>query len=88
MSEFAFFRFISLDLLTQEEKSKKSEIISITEEVLDAKGIECDAKIAKVSEETIRNILDEVRKRRRKRARKDHELDEEQEIHTTNRMSD
>jgi hypothetical protein len=88
MSEFAFFRFISLDLLTQEEKSKKSEIISITEEVLDAKGIECDAKIAKVSEETIRNILDEVRKRRRKRARKDHELDEEQEIQTTNRMSD
>jgi hypothetical protein len=88
MSEFAFFRFISLDLLTQEEKSKKSEIISITEEVLDAKGIECDAKIAKVSEETIRNILDEVRKRRRKRARKDHELDEEEEIQTTNRMSD
>ena len=88
MSEFAFFRFISLDLLTQEEKSKKSEIISITEEVLDAQGIECDAKIAKVSEETIRNILEEVRKRRRKRARKDHELDEEPEIQTTNRMSD
>jgi hypothetical protein len=88
MSEFAFFRFISLDLLTQEEKSKKSEIISITEEVLDAKGIECDAKIAKVSEETIRNILEEVRRRRRKRAREDHELDEEPEIQTTNRMSD
>jgi hypothetical protein len=88
MSEFAFFRFISLDLLTQEEKSKKGEIISITEEVLDAQGIECDAKIAKVSEETIRNILEEVRKRRRKRARKDHELDEESEIKTTNRMSD
>lgn len=88
MSEFAFFRFISLDLLTQEEKSKKSEIISITEEVLDAHGIECDAKIAKVSEETIRNILEEVRRRRRKRARKDQELDEEKEIQTTNRMSD
>ncbi|MGH9976472.1 MAG: hypothetical protein ACRD8Z_11640, partial [Nitrososphaeraceae archaeon] len=77
MSEFAFFRFMSLNLLTQEEKVNKSEMISITEEVLDAKGIECDAKIAKVSEETIREVLSEVRKRRRKRAKKVNELDEE-----------
>lgn len=45
MSEFAFFRFMSLNLLTQDEKVNKNEIISITEEVLDAKGIECDSKI-------------------------------------------
>jgi hypothetical protein len=38
----AFFRFMSLNLLTQEEKENKNEIISITEEVLDAEGIECD----------------------------------------------
>jgi hypothetical protein len=82
MSEFAFFRFMSLNLLTQEEEENKTEIISVTEEVLDAKGIECDAKIAKVPEETIREILNEVRKRRRKRAKLVSELDEEQEVPT------
>jgi hypothetical protein len=88
MSEFAFFRFMSLNLLTQEEKDNKTEMISVTEEVLDAQGIECDAKIAKVSEETIREILSEVRKRRRKRARKANELDEEQEDLITKKTSD
>ena len=88
MSEFAFFRFMSLNLLTQEEKENKSEIISITEEVLDAKGIECDAKIAKVSEETIREILNEVRKRQRKRAKQVDESDEEQEVSIRVKTSD
>jgi hypothetical protein len=88
MSEFAFFRFMSLNLLTQEEKVNKTEMISITEEVLDAKGIECDAKIAKVSEETIREVLSEVRKRRRKRAKQINELDEEQEIPITSNTYD
>jgi hypothetical protein len=88
MSEFAFFRFMSLNLLTQEEKVNKMEMISVTEEVLDAKGIECDAKIAKVSEETIREVLNEVRKRRRKRAKQGNELDEEQELPITSKISD
>jgi hypothetical protein len=88
MSEFAFFRFMSLNLLTQEEKVSKSEMISITEEVLDAKGIECDAKIAKVSEETIREVLSEVRKRRRKRANQINESEGEQEISITSKTPD
>ena len=67
MSEFAFFRFLSLELLTEEEKANKPEIISVTEEVLDAEGIECDSKIVKLSEEKINTILAEVRKRRRRR---------------------
>ncbi len=79
---------MSLNLLTQEEKVSKSEMISITEEVLDAKGIECDAKIAKVSEETIREVLNEVRKRRRKRAKQVNEPDEEQEISITSKTPD
>jgi hypothetical protein len=79
MSEFAFFRFMSLNLLTQEEKENKNEIISITEEVLDAEGIECDSKIAKVSEEKILEILNEVRKLRRRRAQKKDEEEKEQE---------
>jgi hypothetical protein len=88
MSEFAFFRFMSLNLLTQEEKDNKTEMISVTEEVLDAQGIECDAKIAKVSEETIREILTEVRKRRKKHARITNESDEEQEVSITRKTPD
>jgi hypothetical protein len=88
MSEFAFFRFMSLNLLTHEEKDNKAEVISVTEEVLDAQGMECDSKIAKVSEETIRQILIEVRKRRRKRATRDNAMEEDQEAPITNRISD
>lgn len=69
MSEFAFFRFKSNNLLTLEEEAHKQEIISVTEEVLDARGIECDSRIAKISEEQLREILEEVRKLRRKRKR-------------------
>jgi len=69
MSEFAFFRFKSNNLLTVEEEAHKQEIISVTEEVLDARGIECDSRIAKISEEQLREILEEVRKLRRKRKR-------------------
>jgi hypothetical protein len=69
MSEFAFFRFKSNNLLTLEEEAHKQEIINVTEEVLDAKGIECDARIAKISEEQLMEILEEVRKLRRKRKR-------------------
>lgn len=79
---------MSLNLLTQEEKVSKSEMISITEEVLDAKGIECDAKIAKVSEETIREVLSEVRKRRRKRANQINESEGEQEVSITSKTPD
>lgn len=67
MSEFAFIRFLSLSLLTEEEKENKNEIIEITEQALDAKGIECDSKISKVSEEKLKEILEEVRKIRKKK---------------------
>lgn len=88
MSEFEFFRFMSLNLLTQEKKDNKDEIILVTEEVLDAQGMECDSKIAKVSEETIYQILNEVRKRRRKRATQDNKMEEEQEAPIAIRISD
>jgi hypothetical protein len=55
-------------MLTIEEEQHKDQIIKLTEEVLDAKGIECDSKI-KISEEQLREILDEVRKLQRKRRR-------------------
>ena len=67
MSEFAFFRFKSANMLTDDEERDREEIISLTERVLDLKGIECDAKIAKISEDLLREILEEVRKLRRKK---------------------
>ena len=71
MSDFAYFRFVSHNLLTDEEKKDKDEIIAITEEVLDAKGLECDATISKISEETLKEILDSVRQIRKKKRKKD-----------------
>ena len=69
MSEFAFFRFKSNNMLTVEEEQDKDEVIKLTEEVLEAKGIECDSRISKISEKQLREILEEVRKLRRKRKR-------------------
>ncbi len=71
MSNFAYFRFLSYNLLTDDEKKDKDEIIAITEEVLDAKGLECDATISKVSEETLKEILDSVRQIRKRKRKKD-----------------
>ncbi len=67
MSEFAFFRFVSYNMLTKEENEHKNEIVELTEQVLDAKGIECDSRIAKISEEQLKEILEEVRLRRKKK---------------------
>ena len=36
MSEFAYFRFMSNNMLTIEEQQLKDEIITLTEQVLDA----------------------------------------------------
>ncbi len=71
MSDFAYFRFLSHNLLTDEEKKDKDEIIAIAEEVLDAKGLECDATISKVSEGTLKEILDSIRQIRKKKRKKD-----------------
>ena len=54
MSKFAFFRFRSHNMLTKEEEEHK-------EEVFQAKGIQCDARISKIPEEELREILEKVR---------------------------
>ena len=43
MSEFACFQFRSNNMLSIEEEQHKDEIIELTEEVLDTKGMECDS---------------------------------------------
>ena len=79
LSDFAFMRFMSNNMLTTEESQHKDEIIDLTEQVLDAKGLECDEKISKLSEEKLREILEEVRKlRNRRKKRTDDDLREEE----------
>jgi ElaB/YqjD/DUF883 family membrane-anchored ribosome-binding protein len=69
-------RFMSNNMLTTEESQYKEEIIDLTEQVLDAEGLECDQKISKLSEEKLREILEEVRKLRRRRNKR---IDDEEE---------
>jgi ribosomal protein S13 len=81
MSEFAFFRFMTYNLLTREEQQHKDEIVSLTEQVLDARGIECDSKISKISEEQLKAILEEVRKlRKKKRKEQDSDKDAQDQL--------
>jgi hypothetical protein len=63
-------RFMSNNMLTTEESQHKDEIIDLTEQVLDAKGLECDERISKLSEEKLREILEEVRKLRHNKKRR------------------
>jgi hypothetical protein len=79
MSEFAFFRFMSLSFLDLEEQQHKDEIVSLTEQVLDAKGIECDSKVAKISEEQLKEILEQVRKLRKKKKIEEDENEKQRE---------
>ena len=69
-------------MLNLEEQQHKDEIVSLTEQVLDAKGIECDSKISKISEEQLREILEQVRKlRKKKKTEEDNDRQrEEQDI--------
>jgi RNA-splicing ligase RtcB len=72
-------RFMSNNMLTTEESQHKDEIVDLTEQVLDAEGLECDQRISKLSEEKLREILEEVRKlRRRKKRIDDDDLTEEE----------
>jgi ABC-type phosphate transport system auxiliary subunit len=76
MSEFAYFRFMSYNMLTIEERQHREEIITLTEQVLDAKGLECDSKISKISEEQLREILEGVRRLRKRKKKTESNGDE------------
>lgn len=82
MSELAFSRFMANYMLTAEEQlpENKVEIIDYTEDVLQANGIECDNRISEMSEDQLKEILDQVRKLRQNKKRKQkQEQDEEGE---------
>jgi hypothetical protein len=78
MSEFAYFRFMSNNMLTIEEQQHKDEMITLTEQVLDAKGIECDSKISKISEEKLKEILEGVRMLRKRKKKNNKVYGEDQ----------
>jgi hypothetical protein len=64
-----------------EEQQHKDEIVSLTEQVLDARGIECDSKISKISEEQLKGILEEVRKlRKKKKNEQDNDKDAQDQL--------
>ncbi|MFZ0741957.1 MAG: hypothetical protein WAM54_10220 [Nitrososphaeraceae archaeon] len=69
------------NMLTMEEQQHKDEIVSLTEQVLDARGIECDSKISKISEEQLKTILEEVRKlRKKKKNEQDNDKDAQDQL--------
>jgi hypothetical protein len=80
MSEFAFIRFLSNGLLTEEERKDKNDIIQLTEDVLHAQGLECDTSIAKVSADQLKDILEQVRVLRKKKAKEKEAREEEQSV--------
>jgi ABC-type phosphate transport system auxiliary subunit len=64
-------------MLTVEEQQHREEIITLTEQILDAKGLECDSKISKISEEQLREILEGVRRLRKRNKKKIEEGDDD-----------
>ena len=54
---------MSNSMLTKEEEQQqhKDVIIALTEEVLQARGSECNSRISKMSEDQLNEILEEVK---------------------------
>jgi ribosomal protein L12E/L44/L45/RPP1/RPP2 len=92
MSDLAYQRFMASYMLTTEEQlpQNRQEIIDYTEDVLQAKGIECDKRIAELSEEQVKEILDEVRKLRAKgkKNKKRQQQQQEDEDTTTEKQEE
>ncbi|HZC50861.1 MAG TPA: hypothetical protein VE244_17565 [Nitrososphaeraceae archaeon] len=57
---------MSNSTLTKEKEEHKDAIIAFTEEVLQARGIEYDYRISTISEEQLKETLEEVRQLRKK----------------------
>jgi ribosomal protein S13 len=68
-------------MLTVEEQlpENKEEIMDYTEDVLQANGIECDNRISEMSDEQLKEILEQVRKLRRNKKKKGQQQEREEE---------
>jgi hypothetical protein len=58
------------NMLNAEEREHKDEIIKLTEDVLDTRGIECDSRISRLPLDELEEILEEVRRRYKKKNKK------------------
>jgi ElaB/YqjD/DUF883 family membrane-anchored ribosome-binding protein len=90
MSDLAYQRFMASYMLTAEEQlpQNRQEIIDYTEDVLQAKGIECDKRISELSEEQIREILEQVRKLRQKGKKSRNKNQQESQDTTTEKQEE
>jgi hypothetical protein len=70
MSQFAYYTFLTNNMLNIEEKKHKDEIIKLTEEVLDARGIGCDSRISRLPLDELEEILEEVRRRYKRKTKR------------------
>lgn len=70
MSQFAYYRSLTNNMLNAEEKEYKDEIIKLTEEVLDARGTECDSRISRLALNELKEILEEARRRYKKKTKR------------------
>lgn len=61
MSRLAYSRFMNRRMLTGEEQQHKEELLVAIEQVLQAKGIECDEKIGKMPDQELMEILGAAR---------------------------
>lgn len=61
MSILAYSRCMNRKMLTGEEQQHKEELITIIEEVLQAKNIACDERIGKMSDPELLEILGAAR---------------------------
>ena len=66
MSDLAYSRFMASYMLNAPEQlpENKTEIIDYTEDLLQARGIECDNRISEMAEDQLKEILEQVRKLR------------------------
>jgi hypothetical protein len=61
MSILAYNRLTNRRMLSGEEQQHKEELIAIIEQVLQAKGIECDERIGKMGDQELLEILGAAR---------------------------
>ncbi|MGA9841576.1 MAG: hypothetical protein WBP64_14930 [Nitrososphaeraceae archaeon] len=91
MSDLAYQRFVASYMLTTEEQQHRDEILTYTEDVLQAKGIECDNRISELSKEQLKEILEEVRrlrdKKKNKKKRLKNDSDDKEELEGISVMS-
>lgn len=66
MNQFAYYTFLTNNMLNTEKRESKDEIIKLTEEVPDVRGIECDFRISRFPSDESKEILEEVSRKHKK----------------------